>query len=146
MVGQATSLIRDHLVDFIGTHTFEELCREWVAIQADSGHLAFLPERIGSFWSQQAQVDVMAINWRTKHVLLGECKWGTEDVSRGVIRALVAKADKVLPDGEWTVHFLFFARRGFTASAQAEAKSVGASLVTLEQMEQDNIRWMKGRR
>jgi hypothetical protein len=88
----------------------------------------------------------MAINWRTKHVLLGECKWKTEDVSRSVIRALVAKADKVLPDGEWTVHFSFFARRGFTAAAQAEAKSIEASLVTLEQMEEDNIHWMKGRR
>jgi len=154
MAGQAISLIRDHLVDFIGTHTFEELCREWVAVQADSGLMAFLPERIGSFWSRQAQdfgelsraVDVIAISWRTKHALLGECKWGTEDVGRGVIRALVAKADKVLPDGEWTIHFLFFARRGFTAAAQAEAKSVGASLVTLEQMERDSVRWMKGRR
>jgi AAA+ ATPase superfamily predicted ATPase len=145
MVEQALGLVRDHLVDYIGTHTFEELCREWVAVHADSGHLAFLPERIGSFWSHQAQVDVVAINWRTKDILLGECKWGTADVSRSVIRALVAKAEKVLPGKEWTVHLTFFARSGFTASAQAEARGVNASLVTLEQMEKDIIRWMKGR-
>lgn len=140
------SVLRDHLVDYIGTHTFEGLCREWVAVQADSGHLAFLPERIGSFWSQQAQVDVVAINWRTKDILLGECKWGTVDVSRRVIRTLVTQAEKVLPGKEWTVHLAFFARSAFTAAAQAEAKSVNASLVTLEQIEEDIIRWMQGRR
>jgi len=45
----ASALMRDHLIDFIGTHTFEELCRDWVAVQADLGALPFLPERIGSF-------------------------------------------------------------------------------------------------
>ena len=43
---------------------------------AEMGELPFLPERTGSFWSCQAQVDVVAINWCGKEILLGECKWG----------------------------------------------------------------------
>lgn len=39
------------------------------------GDFPFLPERVGSFWSRQVQVDLLAINWRTKDILLGECKW-----------------------------------------------------------------------
>lgn len=74
MVAQAVSLMADHLTDFVGTHTFEELCQEWVAGQAEEGRLPFLPERIGSYWSRQAQVEVLAIGWRTKDILLGECQ------------------------------------------------------------------------
>ena len=146
MVDQTISLMHDHLVDFIGAHTFEELCREWVAVKADLGELDFLPERIGSYWSQQAQVDVVAVNGRTKVILLGECKWSTDNVSRSVIRTLVEKTNKVLPDAGCTVHYAFFARRGFTPAAQAEARKVGATMVALGQMENDIIRWMKGRR
>ncbi|MCA9999555.1 MAG: ATP-binding protein, partial [Anaerolineales bacterium] len=53
-VRQATSLLYDHLLDFIGTHTFEELSRDWVNVMAEMGDLSFLPERTGSYWSKQA--------------------------------------------------------------------------------------------
>ena len=145
MRAQAINLMNDHLVDFIGTHTFEELCQDWVAVQADQGNLPFLPDRVGSFWSQQAQIDVLAINWRTKDILLGECKWGTRKVGQGVIRQLVEKTEKVLPKGEWTVHYAFFGRQGFTQAAHKEAKGIQAQLVTLEKLERDLIAWMKNR-
>ncbi|HUV91171.1 MAG TPA: DUF234 domain-containing protein [Anaerolineae bacterium] len=30
--------------------------------------------KVGSHWSRQAQADVVAINWRERAILLGECK------------------------------------------------------------------------
>ena len=144
MVRQVISLLSDHLADFIGTHTFEELCRTWVTMQADLGKFPFLPERVGSFWSREVQVDVVATNWRTKEILLGECKWLRDDVSRNVVRALLEKRDKVVPkEGEWQVHYAIFARHSFTEAAKAEAASVSAQLVTLTQIESDIITWMK---
>jgi hypothetical protein len=111
-VRQAVSLLYDHLLDFIGTHTFEELSRAWVGDVAEMNELPFLPERTGSFWSRKAQVDVVAVNWRTKDILLGECKWGQKPVDRQVIQPLIDKTDKVLPGGAtWRVHYAFFARR-----------------------------------
>lgn len=145
MVEQAVSLMHDHLIDFIGTHTFEELCREWVAVQADRGALTFLPERIGSVWAKDVQVDVAAVSWRTRDILLGECKWGTADMGREVIRALAAKTGRVLPGKGWQVHYVYFARQGFTA-AEAEAGGLDAKLVTLEQMESDMREWVQGKR
>lgn len=142
---QTISLMQDHLVDFIGTHTFEELCQDWVTIQADLGNLPFLPERVGGFWSPEVQVDVVATSWRTKNILLGECKWVTGKVGRGVIRQLVDKSEKVLPKGDWTVHYVLFARQGFTEAAGQEAQSLHAALVTLEHLEMDLYQWMKGR-
>lgn len=146
-IKQATSLLYDHLLDFIGTHTFEELCREWVGISAEMDALPFLPERVGSYWSKQAQVDVLAINWRTKDILLGECKWGQQAVGREVMQTLVDKTEKILPGTvKWRVHYAFFARSGFTPAAQALAQEHQAQLVTLAQIETDMQRWLKSQK
>ena len=129
--------IQRHLIDFIGTYTFEELCREWTSVQGDAGCLPFVPERVGSHWARDSQVDVVAINWMDKAILLGEVKWSRDPVGRGVIVKLVEKSEKVVPDGDWSVHYAFFARAGFTGAARAEAASVNAILVDLARLDRD---------
>ncbi|MDD3828067.1 MAG: DUF234 domain-containing protein [Anaerolineae bacterium] len=134
--------MQEQLQAFVGMTAFEELGREWVLVQARSGRLAFAPEDVGSYWSSDAQVDVVAINWREKALLLGECKWGTGAVGRGLIRELLEdKTPKVLatlPDGGagWTIHRAFFARAGFTDAAQTEGQEHKVALVTLAQLDQ----------
>ena len=126
---------------FVGMTAFEELSREWVLAQARSGQLPFVPEDVGSHWATDSQVDVVAINWREKAMLLGECKWGTERVGRALIRELVEdKTPRVLAKlphqgAEWIVHYAFFARAGFTEEAQATAEQHQFSLVSLEQLD-----------
>jgi hypothetical protein len=133
--------IREQLRAFIGMTTFEELCREWILLQARANRLPFLPEDVGAHWSATAQVDAVAIHWRKQMLLLGECKWGTEKVGQGVIEELINdKRPKVLAtlpnQGEgWTVHFVFFARAGFTPAAQAAAQRHDAQLVDLEELD-----------
>ena len=122
---------------FIGMTVFEDLCREWAMAQARAGRLPFSPEIVGSHWAADAQVDVVAINWREKAILLGECKWGSDAVGRSVIRELFDKAPKVVPGKDWQTHFAFFARAGFTDAARAEAETRDAILVDLEQMDAD---------
>lgn len=142
-IKQATALLYDHLLDFIGTHTFEELSRNWVEMAAEMGSFPFLPERTGSFWSKKAQIDVVAINWRTKDILLGECKWGGKDVGRSVIEKLIKKTPLVLPtQGKWRVHYAFFARHGFTAEAKELANVHQAQLITIRELEADLHRWL----
>ena len=69
--------------------------------------------------------------------LLGECKWGVDAVGRSVIRELVEKSPQVVPEDDWQVHYVFFARAGFTDAARAEAEAVGAQLVDLETLDVD---------
>jgi AAA+ ATPase superfamily predicted ATPase len=122
---------------FVGLTAFEDLCREWTLVQARARRLPFSPEMVGSHWSPDSQVDVVAINWRDKAILLGECKWGVDTVGRSAIRELVDKSSRVVPGQDWAVHYAFFARSGFTDAAQAEASSVGATLVDLERLDAD---------
>jgi uncharacterized protein len=60
--------------------------------------LGFTPEVVGSHWSRTVQIDVVAINWQTHDILLGECKWGADAIDRKVVRELIAKAPRVLAD------------------------------------------------
>jgi len=148
--------IREGLRPFVGMTAFEELSRRWVVEQGRAGKLPFEvadnkpPVEVGSHWSRGVQdsgelsraVDVVAVDWREREILLGECKWGADKVRRSVIRELVEtktpKVLKELPDGEgWKVHYAFFARAGFTDAARAEAESLEASLVDLERLDGD---------
>lgn len=85
----------------------------------------------------QAQVDVVAINWRDKTILLGECKWGVDAVGQPVIRELVEKTPKVVPGEDWKVHYAYFARAGFSNTAQEEAHKFNAILIDLETLDDD---------
>ncbi|MFZ2095406.1 MAG: ATP-binding protein [Anaerolineales bacterium] len=129
--------IADQFRAFVGMTAFEDLCREWVLVKARAGKLSMVPEVVGSHWSADAQVDVVAVNWHDKAILLGECKWGVDAVGYSVIRELVEKAPKVVPDEGWKVYFAYFARAGFTDAAREEAQTLGALLVDLETLDND---------
>jgi len=135
--------IREQFRAFVGMTAFEELCREWTLAKARVGQLPFPPEIVGSHWArgrsgrQGTQVDVVALNWQDKAILLGECKWGVEAVDRSVVRTLVDKALRVVPGEDWQVHYAFFSRARFTDAARTEAESVGAQLVDLERLDAD---------
>jgi DNA-binding transcriptional ArsR family regulator len=80
--------IRDGLRAFVGVTAFEELSRQWVAEQGRAGKLPLAVQEVGSHWSRKVQVDVVAIDWAERAILLGECKWGTGQVDRAVIREM----------------------------------------------------------
>jgi len=122
---------------FVGATTFEDLCREWIVTRARADQLPFMPELVGSYWSKEAQVDVVAINWQERAILLGECKWGVGAVKRPVVEELIAKAPRVVPGEEWQVHYAFFARSGFTEEACQAGRNVHALMVDLEMLDND---------
>ena len=134
--------IQANLRAFVGATAFEDLARQWVIQQGKAGRLPFVPQAIGSHWSSRVQVDVVSVNWNSRDILLGECKWGVEKVDRQVIRDLLeTKTPLVLRDlpemGEgWKIHHFAFARQGFTPAAKEEMKAAGGMLVDLSMMDE----------
>jgi AAA+ ATPase superfamily predicted ATPase len=135
--------IQAQLRAFVGNTAFEALARDWVAWAANTGQLPLEADSVGSFWSRLAQVDVAAVNWAQKQLLLGECKWGAGPVEADVLRQLEEKkAPLVLkslpgePD-EWTVQFVLFSRAGFKANTRALAAATDCRLVDLAQLDRD---------
>jgi len=153
---QALAEISRHLIDFIDTHTWEELCREWVLRAGALGELSFMPDAVGSIWNRTAQVDVAGINTMEKTLILGECKWTLEPAPRKVIAELVEeKAARVVPEqGRWRMYFLGFSRSGWTSGALAYAAEIqkapptgenwtcaGVRLLDLGQIDGDLATW-----
>jgi AAA+ ATPase superfamily predicted ATPase len=153
---QVLAEITRHMIDFIGVHTWEELCREWLLRAGAKKQLPFLPDKVGSAWNATVQIDVAGINTMEKTLILGECKWTTSPVDRGVLEKLVEeKTQKIVPsESQWRVFFLGFSRSGWTEAAAQYQKelqkrkpkgenwqAVGMRLVDLDQLDRDLERW-----
>jgi len=151
----ALAEIKRYLPNFIGSHTWEEISREWVLRASNAGQLPFLADQVGSAWTRDVQVDVVAISQRSKTIVLGECKWHNKAVGRPVLQELVAKTNAIVPDqGQWRVLYLGFSRAGWTDAAHSfAAKSwdgqkgqgnwsvEGMQLLDLEQIDEDMVQW-----
>jgi len=155
---QLVAEVRQHLMDFIGTHTWEELSREWLLRASAHGKLPFLPDQVGSTWNREAQIDVAGINWMEHTLFLGECKWLKAKVDADVLHKLVTeKAPQFIPaEGKWRVFFLGFSRSGWTEAAVQFARQagrqahtgvnwqvVGAQLIDLPQLDRDLEIWSR---
>ncbi len=137
LLDELWEIVDSQMRAFIGQYAFEDLCREWILLQARAGNLPFRPQQVGGHWAANAQVDAVAINWREKEILLGEAKWGTRQVGRAVVRELVDKTPRVAPGSDWRVHYAFFARAGFTDAALREATAHNALTVDLAMLDND---------
>ena len=114
-----------------------------------------MPDRVGSAWNRQAEVDVVGINWMQKTIILGECKWTLNPIDTPVLAHLVEKASRLIPqEGKWQAYFLGFSRSGWSSRAiqfqkeiiKQPAKgqnwhSVGLRLLDLAEVDRDLAGW-----
>lgn len=97
---------------------------------ASLNYLIIRPQRVGSWWDAQAQIDVAAVN--DEYMLLGECRWRSRPLGLEVLTELQQKAARA-PGGRHPV-LVLFSRSGFTAALQTAANAQGVLLVGLEGM------------
>jgi hypothetical protein len=132
--------IQSGLRAFVGLSAWEELARQWVDLPQSAAAMGLTPQAIGSHWSRHVQVDVVAIDWQMRTLLLGECKWTGEAVDCKVVRELIAtKTPLVLKDmkvdaSAWTIRHAIFARAGATEAAQQELIAHNGALIDLKRL------------
>ena len=153
---QALAEISKHLIDFIGTYTWEEICREWTLRAGAKGEIPYLPDTVGSAWNAKAQIDVAGYNSMDKTLILGECKWTRSPNNRKTLTELIEKkVEEFIPkQGKWKVFFTGFSRSGWTSGAMDYEKEIneerpagsnwstsGMRLVDLPQVDEDLQKW-----
>jgi len=153
---EALREIMRHWHDFIGKHTWEELCRQWVILAGAYKSLPYPAREVGSTWNSKAQVDIVGVHSREKTLLVGECKWLKGPAGRNVLTDLVKQKTPVAvpKKGKWNVYYLGFSRNGWTDAAQRYADeiskeaiaednwhSVGMQLVDLMELDTSLNRW-----
>lgn len=99
---------------------FEECATNYLWRLADQNKLPFVPQRIGHWWDQDQEIDIVAVaqegsdNTQPANIMFGECKWTQNPVGIDVLKSLYYKAQKVQWNQanrrEW---FILFSQSGF---------------------------------
>ena len=117
---------------------FEEAAQAYLARLVQRGQLPFLPERIGRWWIDDEEIDLVAINETGKTLLVGECKWTQRPVGTNILTDLQRKAQRLIgAETGWQLHYSLFAKNGFTPDLQQVAADQGVLLVTPDHLLQE---------
>ena len=104
------------------SYAFEEAARAYIIRQARNGHLSFLPERIGSWWDQNSEIDVVAVSDNDRALLLGECKWSEKPIGMDILDDLKRKAQVFKQNPFWErISYYLFSKSGFTPNLREQA-------------------------
>lgn len=110
--GQPEPVCRS-IMESLSSHTswtFESVCRQ--AVRASG--VPVQCDRVGRWWHDGNEIDVVGVNAATETLLLGECKWTGEPVGRGLLAELETLTSAVRWRGEdRTVVYALFSRSGF---------------------------------
>jgi AAA+ ATPase superfamily predicted ATPase len=128
-VDYVLDMIRKDFSKFVGP-VYERLCTERIPILAREGRLPFTPERWGRWWTRKEEIDVVALNSKTREVLFCECKWSDRPVGVDILNALLEKSKMV----DWNMgnrreYYCLFSKSGFTEDLRKEAERRGVTLI-----------------
>ncbi|MFC6614884.1 ATP-binding protein [Halopenitus salinus] len=109
-----TAPVRAAIDETLATHTsrtFETVCQQ--AVQTPAFPVSC--SRVGRWWYDGEEIDVVGVNRDVGTLFLGECKWTTDPVGRDVFDELTALESEVRWQGtDREVHYAVFSRAGFT--------------------------------
>jgi AAA+ ATPase superfamily predicted ATPase len=107
--------------------TYETVCRQTVQDLRDS---LFAFERVGKWWETNKEIDIVALNSKTKDILFGEAKWSKKQVGINIYKDLREKAAQIpWKKGVRKEHYILFSKSGFTRDMVELAKTEGVHLV-----------------
>ena len=96
------------------SYVFERICLEWLA-EKNGGDAFYKMQRIGRWWNDREEIDVVALNDDTREIVFGECKYSVNPVDADAFYALRQKAAAVKWNlGNRQEHYALFSRSGFT--------------------------------
>lgn len=114
-------------LDIFTSRIYEEVCISYVK----KGFLKGLKfNKVGRWWSGDAEIDIVGINEENNSILFGEVKWSTKKVGTDILAELKEKAKKV----EWgkinrKAYYVLFSRKGFTEALIELSSKEGVFLI-----------------
>ena len=111
--------IKTQFPAYIGRSAYEELARSHLATIGEAGKLPLVPQYVGRAWNRHAEIDIVAINWDDRSVMLGECKWTRKKINLGDYESLRKRAEKLTRLNGFHKHYALFSKTGFTKDLRA---------------------------
>lgn len=114
-----TEPVRQSIAETLPEHTswtFEEVCRQATRMPA----FPVACSRVGRWWYDELEVDVVGLDESTETLVLGECKWTADAVGTWLLDELETVEPEVRWQGtEREVVYALFGKSGFTADLEA---------------------------
>jgi AAA+ ATPase superfamily predicted ATPase len=127
--------ISEELSAYMGP-VFEEICKQYLFVQAKKNALPFLPGKIGRWWGnnplEKRQEEIDILTSRKDSALFCECKWTNAAVDTDVLAAIIQKSGLFHYKNVW---IWLFSKTRFTDRLVSEASERGfVRLVRFEDM------------
>lgn len=91
---------------YVGRH-FENIAQEFLEMLNEKELLPFRFTRIGKWWHKEQEIDIVAFNEKSKHIIFCECKWSDKVNASEVLEHLKEKASLVPIEKEGEYYIIF---------------------------------------
>lgn len=116
--------IKNNLTDNHISYVYEDICVEemWKLNAEDKWNFNF--DKVGRFWNNTTEIDIVAFDSNGDDIILGECKYREQKLDIDVFYALLDKAKEVdWKKGSRREWYVLFSINGFTDKMLEIAKS-----------------------
>jgi AAA+ ATPase superfamily predicted ATPase len=117
--GHAEQAMRKIQSEFIGhvAYVYQDICREKMWQLAAEGALPVHFDRVGRWWDNKNEIDIVALDSTARDIVFCECKYTKEPMGTDVFYALLEKKKAVLwKQNERKEYFAFFSINGYSKS------------------------------
>lgn len=120
----AMQRIRQNFIDTHVSFVYEDICREKMWQLNAERKWDFTFEKVGRWWDNQEEIDLVALDSNGKNIIFGECKYWKGPVGLDILAQLKRKAKNV----EWNrdfrhEYYVLFSIHGFTEELKEYAAS-----------------------
>ena len=134
----------NQIIPLLNGIAFERFAQKFIEFLSRNG-IIFHINNIGNWWGKnpekmkamnREEIDIVAVNEKTKDILFGECKWSNSLVGVNIYNNLKAKSKLI----EWNnekrkEHFVLFSKAGFTNEMKIIATKDNVMLFNLNAVE-----------
>lgn len=106
--------IESRFDSYVGKQVYEEWARRRLLELADADELSFVPDEVGRAWNPRVEIDVLAVNWKQRSAIVGECKWRREKTSCKELVALQERARRLVSIQGFKIQYACFSKAGFS--------------------------------
>lgn len=117
--------IKENFIDNHVSYVYEEVCKEKMWNLNANGKLGLTFNKLGKWWNNKEEIDIVGINKDTHEIIFGECKYYTnKKMDVDIYYKLKEKAKQVEWDKENRKEkYILFSITGYTKELQELAKT-----------------------
>lgn len=113
-IGQFRKRIEEQMDAYIGRQVYERWARDRLIAMGDAEALSFVPDEVGRAWTPRLEIDVLAVNWKARCAVVGECKWRSRKMGPAELADLKARAARMERLEGFAFQYALFSKSGFT--------------------------------